>query len=85
MCVCVYIFPTQVKSYILLQDRKMGFIFATVTGSRQSGILECWQCFLELNFVLLNVHGSIVDLQCCVSFCCIAKSFSYIHTYIHSF
>ena len=31
VCVCVYIFPTQVNSYILLQDRKMGFIFATVT------------------------------------------------------
>ena len=29
--------------------------------------------FLEPNFVLLNVYDSIVDLQCCVGFGCIAK------------
>lgn len=73
MCVYAYIFPTQVKSYILLQDRKMGFIFATVMGSRQwnSGMLEV--LFLEPKFVLLNVYGSIVDVQCRVSLGCIAK------------
>ena len=61
MCVYVYIFPTRVKSYILLQDRKMGFIFAIVMGSRQSGILECWQCYF-LKQILFCLMFMIVQL-----------------------
>ena len=39
-----------------------------------------------LNTYLLNeFYWSIVDLQCCISFKCIAKWFSYTYTYIHSF
>ena len=36
----------------------------------------------KLNFIL---YWSIVDLQCCVSFSCRAKRFSYTYTYIYSF
>ena len=35
--------------------------------------------FLRLNFI------RIVDLQCCISFCCTSEGISYTYTYIHSF
>ena len=41
-----------------------------------------------LSFLTLKClisYWSIVPLHCCVSFRCIAKSFSYIYTYIYSF
>ena len=38
--------------------------------------------FFYLIFIL---YWNIVDLQCCVSFRCAAKWFSYTYTYIHSF
>ena len=41
----------------------------------------------DLNWTLLWYpfckNGSIVDLQCCVNFCCIAKLFSYTYIYVH--
>ena len=36
-------------------------------------------------FIICISYWSIVDLQCCVSFRCTAKWFSYTYTYIHSF
>ena len=41
--------------------------------------------FLFLFFFLIILYWSTVDLQCCVSFRCIAKWFSYTYAYIHSF
>ena len=34
---------------------------------------------------LKNVYWSIVDLQCCITFCCRAKWISYTYLYIYSF
>ena len=64
-------------------------------GSRQWGKIEkvptiCahWEAFWGKALIFLNLfHWSIVDLQCCMSFWCIAKWFSYTHMYsfMHSF
>ena len=36
-------------------------------------------------YFLIIFYWSIVDLQCCISFCYTAKWISYTYTYIHSF
>ena len=41
-------------------------------------------CVFQFNRIFILYH-CIVDLQCCVSFRCRAKSFIYTYTYIHSF
>ena len=33
------------------------------------------------NLFLINFYWTVVDLQCCISFCCTAKWISYTHTY----
>ena len=47
---------------------------------------EKMTCFLNTRqpFLFSNLYcWSIVDLQCCVNFCCIAKWFRYIYIHIH--
>ena len=46
--------------------------------------LEIWYCIPYLFFLrdFLFFNWSIVDLQCCVNFYCIAKWFSYTYIYI---
>ena len=40
----------------------------------------------RMNFISHFIfYGSIVDLQCCVNFCCIAKWLSYIYIFKYSF
>ena len=36
-------------------------------------------------FSFLEIYGSIVDLQCSVNFCCLAKQFIHTHTYTFFF
>ena len=39
----------------------------------------------KLHFLKINSYWSMVDLPCCISFCCTAKWVSYTYTYIHCF
>ena len=43
-------------------------------------VLMAWQCILFFKF-----YWTIIDLWCCVHFCCMAKYFSYTHTHIYLF
>ena len=47
------------------------------------GLLQDIFFLLQCSFRKI-FHWSIVDLQCCVNFCCIAKWRSYTYTYIHT-
>ena len=40
---------------------------------------------LDRLFFIINFYWTIVDLQCCISFCCAAKWISYTYAYISSF
>ena len=41
--------------------------------------------FLSIFTLIFILYGSILDIQCCVSFKCTAKGFSYTYMYTHSF
>ena len=45
-------------------------------------LLENFFCFVLFLFYLF-FNWSLVDLQCCVNFCCTAKWFSYLYIYIY--
>ena len=60
----------------------MTIIVVTVVLIHTTDFLECLSnaisLFLELD---KNFHWRIADLQCCTSFCCTAKWFSYIYIF----
>ena len=49
---------------------------------------ESWRICGPVGFFLVETflkNWSIVDLQCCINFCCIVKWFSYTYIYMHTF
>ena len=53
-----------------------------------TAIRTCVQIFLWICVLFLfpiNFYWSMVDLQCCVNFCCTELWFIYIYTHTHSF
>ena len=61
------------------------FLIVLLSQILVDGPLVCGACWLVIFFSLFTFYWSLVDLQCCVSFKCTAKWFSYTYTYSHSF
>ena len=81
-------FPAKLGTFFKVRIRGLS---TTLASRAQELPLPCslWTMSLFFfNFIFLfskNVYWSIVDLQCCISYCYTAKWISYTYTYIHSF
>ena len=67
--------------------------FSTVVAVTDTRMTLCWKSDLEkisricweLLFLIFFLNWSIVDLQCCVNFCCTATWVSYIYIFLKIF